>query len=279
MLFSQRQGYKPIKAIIQIESIDEDLRNALWDALTFHYWNLEDYGDLDSLIKQIWHKYFKQPIDTIPDQWHRAYATLREYFFKSTWYEAYDFIEFISSNYGSSQAKCSCYERRLINNRFRSFCNDLFVQENSGYRFVEECITRITSEIEIESIEKAQNQKGKFKPVTIHLNSALQLLSDRKHPDYRNSIKESISAVESLCMIITNDGTATLGKALKIIEQKHGLHPALKGAYEKLYGYTSDADGIRHALLEEPNLGYEDALYMLVSCSAFINYLIVKTSL
>jgi len=56
------------------------------------------------------------------------------------------------------------------------------------------------------------------------------------------------------------------------------MHSALKSAFSSLYGYTSDADGIRHALLNEPNLYFEDAKFMLVSCSTFINYLIIKAS-
>ena len=109
-----------------------------------------------------------------------------------------------------------------------------------------------------------------------HLNQSLTLLSDRQNPDYRNSIKESISAVESICKIITQDDKATLGKALKIIEDKHGLHAALKGSLSQLYGYTSDADGIRHAMSGESNLSYIDAKFMLVACTNFINYLIEK---
>jgi hypothetical protein len=67
---------------------------------------------------------------------------------------------------------------------------------------------------------------------------------------------------------------------LKIVENKVGLHGALKKGFSSLYGYTSSADGIRHALglLEEPNLSFEDAKFMLVSCSAFINYLVSKAS-
>lgn len=103
-------------------------------------------------------------------------------------------------------------------------------------------------------------------------------MTDRKKPDYRNSVKESISAVESLCMTLSDDPKASLGVALNKIEKTHELHPAFKKALSNLYGYTSDADGIRHALLDESNISYSDAKYMLVSCSAFINYVLGKMS-
>lgn len=69
---------------------------------------------------------------------------------------------------------------------------------------------------------------------------------------------------------------ATLGPALSAVDKKAKLHPSLKEAFQKLYGYTSDAQGIRHALMDEPTLDVEDAKFMLVSCSAFVNYLVVK---
>jgi hypothetical protein len=91
-------------------------------------------------------------------------------------------------------------------------------------------------------------------------------------------MKESISAVEAICKLITGDPKAKLGQALNEIEKKTGLHPALKKAFTSLYDYTSDAQGIRHALKDESNLYFEDAKFMLVSCSAFINYLMTKSS-
>lgn len=116
-----------------------------------------------------------------------------------------------------------------------------------------------------------------LRPVATHIKTALNLLSDREAPDYRNSVKESILAVEAVCQLITSDRGATLGKALKKIENDIcPLHPAFKSAFEKLYGYTSDADGIRHALLEESRLGFEDAKFMLVACSGFTNFLVSK---
>jgi len=78
----------------------------------------------------------------------------------------------------------------------------------------------------------------------------------------------------------TGSNKADLDKCLKRIEKegKIELHGALKQAFSRLYAYTSDEKGIRHALLDEPALDFEDARFMLVSCSAFINYLKLKSS-
>ncbi|MGA7626075.1 MAG: hypothetical protein WB630_17250 [Candidatus Acidiferrales bacterium] len=106
------------------------------------------------------------------------------------------------------------------------------------------------------------------------LEAAIGLLSKKTNPDYRNSIKESISAVEALCGAVTAKPHSTLGQALKVVDPS--LHPALVLAFEKLYGYTSDADGIRHALMDEGNLQQEDAVFMLVACSGFVSYVTAK---
>ena len=115
-----------------------------------------------------------------------------------------------------------------------------------------------------------------FPNVKAHLQRALELLSDRKTPDYRNSIKESISAVESIAKEIAQKPKAELGDALKEIENQGKIHGAMKKAFLNLYGYTSDADGIRHALMEESNLTADDAKFFLLSCTSFINYLKAK---
>ena len=64
-----------------------------------------------------------------------------------------------------------------------------------------------------------------------------------------------------------------MGELLKHVEQKAPLHPALKDAFSRLYGYTSDEGGIRHALMDDSRaVTFEEAKFMLVACSAFINY-------
>lgn len=109
-----------------------------------------------------------------------------------------------------------------------------------------------------------------------HIASALCLLAKRPDPDYRNSIKESISAVEALAKQLGTPDSQGLAGALTELGKKVPLHGGLRSGLLSLYGYTSDEGGIRHAMLEEPNLGYDDAKYMAVTCSAFVNYLAAK---
>ncbi|MCY1161976.1 hypothetical protein D9M71_21650 [compost metagenome] len=280
MQFSERYGYKPIREIIQKESMDDNLRNGIWSLFTIYLWNQVDYSsyqshgnintsNLKTLIIAYWLNFFKQPIDTIPIQFEKVLYKVRSSFFNCEWHEVYSFIEETLENYPREFKKNKEFFTKELNN-----CLE---KENSAYRIINNEITPITSEQEIQSIEDALKNTNQYSGVQQHLNQALKLMSDRQNPDYRNSIKESISAVESICKIVTNEDKATLGKALKIIEDKHGLHAALKGSLSQLYGYTSDADGIRHAMLEESNLSYIDAKFMLVACTNFINYLIEKT--
>jgi len=275
-LFSQRKGIKTVKSVMQVDSMDSELRNGLWDALTIFYWKqvkgnrISYYEKINILFEILWHNYFKTPIDTLKDDWFETYRKIREYFLNCNWYEVYDFIEFIANNYPD--------EYNAVNAKFMDFCNHVLERELSAYRFVGGKITQVTSKEEISEIEEALEISKPLKGANTHLKKALELLADRKSPDYRNSIKESISAIEAICNLITKEKKATLGQALKKIENKVGLHPALKNAFTSLYGYTSDAEGIRHALLDEPNLNFEDAKFMLVACSAFFNYLINKLS-
>ena len=148
-LFSQRIGKTPIKSVIQTDSIDEDLKNALWNGSTIFYW--------DGKVQDNW-------IENNPNDVVVLYSQTNE-----------GFVE---------------------------YCNNVLERELSAYRFVNGILTQISSKDEVEAIEEALNITDNLKPVKTHLNRALELFSDRKTPDYRNSIKESISAIESYCSIL-----------------------------------------------------------------------------
>ncbi|PSD50782.1 hypothetical protein C7E25_02340 [Stenotrophomonas maltophilia] len=275
--FSQRQGLAPAAKLAQRESVDDDLRSSLWSLLCILYWDTynapsrgmygrSDYvkgSNLYSLMTALWLHFFKAPVDAMDEYWRECRAGLRSYFFRAEWYEIYDFIEFVASHGPPKQR-----------GEFVELANNYLERENSAYRFVGGQIVEITSAEEIEAVEEALSLDEEYRGARTHLRTALTLLSDRDHPDFRNSIKESISAVESLSRKVSQDDGATLGVILKELERSKKLHPALRSAFSSLYGYTSDADGIRHALLDEERLTKADAKFMLVCCSAFVNYVV-----
>ncbi|CAD5249685.1 MULTISPECIES: AbiJ-NTD4 domain-containing protein [unclassified Imperialibacter] len=271
--FSERINKREPKTTIQHDYVDQDLRNGLWNVLNIWFIDeLENAQYISSsrhqtLIRSIWFSFFKEPLDTIPYGTQRIVKIFRERFYNWDYLDLYDFIDFIANE--------NC---EFPIDGFIDSCNLILKRELSGYRFVNKLLTPITNEHEIKAIESAiENATNrKFNGVTIHLNSALEKLGDKKNPDYRNSIKESISAVESLCQVISGEPSTELGKTLKLLKSKMPLHGALEQGFTKLYGYTSDGDGIRHAMMDADSLDQEDALYMLVTCSSFINYLTAK---
>lgn len=186
------------------------------------------------------------------------------------WYDKFDVIEeslsYLKEFDKSYQTGISCF------NFLKKDLNNEFERLNVGHRVVDEYITDIISDKEIESVESTVGNTDN--QVKEHLQNAIMLYSQRPDGDYRNSIKESISAVEAYCRKKTNE--STLGKALKKLEDSgSSIHPRLKSAFEQLYAYTNDgATGIRHALIEAgAKPSNAEALFMLVSCSALINYL------
>jgi hypothetical protein len=276
--FSERHGYKAPKVDLQLEEMDDDLRVAIWNTMCLTFWDdkapgyiVSEKDQLGAMLIALWIFYFKRPLDELPHYWQQWEPFLKEYIFSCEWHEVYEILEFMFDFWPDTYHQAEM--------KFIPAFNNTLERELSGYRVINGVITPIINEMEIAEIEESLNTTLN-KAVHIQLEGALRKLSDRKNPDYRGSIKDSISAVETLCRIITGEPKLELGKALKLLEQKGGfsIHAALREGFSKLYGWTSDDQGIRHALMDEPNLTFHDAKYMLVSCSAFINYLVAKSA-
>jgi AbiJ N-terminal domain 4 len=257
-----------LEKAFQRESIDNKLRTKLWNIMKMRIWNgyyTQSYSyreKIDRLIYCLWDDFFGKDLDTLPQFQNEygkkgSYSFFKEHFFSCQWFEVCDFLEAISQ-----------YHNGLLTSEIREWINLSLEEHNSAYRFVGDDIVEITDENEIQAIEDALDHPDK--PVRIHLKTALEMLSDRQSPNYRNSIKESISAVEAACRLLAGRDSATLSDALKQIKN---IHPVLAKAFNQLYGYTSDASGVRHSLIDEESITYADAKFMLVACSAFVSYL------
>jgi AbiJ N-terminal domain 4 len=284
-------GITPISDVLQIGVMDDALRHGLWSVLTVNCWErlhgeeaylaVKQVTGSSELLQNIWMKFLKQPVDDVLyTSCHDAVEYLKQQFYQWPWNRVYDFIEFVAKNYPVGEAYG--YVHRVL---FLRALQDVLEREHSGYRFVDFDLVPITSEQELEAIRTALAAAQASKPlapIAFHLKKAVSALADRKEPNFRDSMKESISAVEAMCKLVAGDptGNDTLGSALKKIQSANvvNMHHSLRDAFQKLYGYTNDAEGIRHALKDDPTVDVENATFMLVTCSAFVNYLVAKAA-
>lgn len=269
--FSERHNLNPYKEI-QLKDVDLPLLNRLWNIFYEREYETEifDLGGGIGITERLLDSFGL--IYKYPQSAHARNSNiekLRDFLIDAEWYLIYDFVE----RYVGS------FQEFAERNELEKEINQVLEEEKSGYRMLDGTITPITNKSELDALKESISTK--YVSVNTHMEKALQLFSQRKSPDYENSIKESISAVEAMCCIITGEtgSQATLGKTIKKLKDKGiHIHPAMESAFSSLYGYTSDEDGIRHGSIGFTNAPAEDAKYMLVSCSAFVNYLIEKWS-
>lgn len=274
--YSDRNKIHIQNAIIQLDELDKRTRVAIMNELKLFF----DYADenkflthsnnlLTKLINRILANVFTKEIDfnieAYSVEWfYNDY--IRPVIFNGFINDVFDLLEYTIDNFQEIYF--------IVNHETEKEFNDIFEKEFVGYRFINGLITPITDKVEIEAVEEAieKNPYDKCKKL---IKEALEELSDREKPNYAVSIQRSITAVEFICQIITGEQT-TLGKALKKLEDK-GLiiNSALKDAFNKMYGWTTDENDARHANAFKDSIAtFEDAKFMLVACSAFVNYLI-----
>lgn len=276
--FSERYEYvSPSKVLIQ-ETITTEIENCICNCYSALKEDLKacchSYQDLEV---HLWTKFMNQRASEFQTSWNWHGSVISPYLSSQAvqWYKKIDLIE---ETIEFLKGYC-CYPQPLEN--FVQNINSEFERLTYGYRIVNNQVTTILDEVQISAIQKPLESPTLHENIRRHLNNALRLYSQRPQADYQNSIKESISAVECLCRSITEENT--LGKALSKLEKSGAIiHPLLKEVFTKLYSYANRSDtGIRHALMStEDNYvpQSEEALYMLVSCCSFVNYICEKQS-
>lgn len=267
-------GVPEPKFELQRQTTSPELRQAMWNWLHVNLWRYgEGYTNsaeqvrqqLQSMCEEIWVEELNRNVTEVvpfrPDISHsQLYLDLRKGFLSADWWVPYMLLEAFLQRTDFDSDQLAGLQKQL--ERF-----------SSAYRVVDNCFIEITDQTQLDAVNDALATTAPLERA--HLMRAIEFLGVGATPDYRNSIKEAISAVEATCRTVSGKPSATLGDAIKKIE---GIHPVLAAAFSKLYGYTSDESGIRHALSNDDRVSHADALFMLVACSAFISYLKVSTT-
>lgn len=260
-LFSERNGYTSILDAMKPETVTPQLKNRLWNLID----RAINSENIDRISFVLFHDLYKLPVDTRGEinhytatDWTPVIRKIRDRFMNDPWYSVYNHLEI--------------FIRLKFINWF--VLNTTLIEEHAPYRIVQGHVVPISSETEIAAItEASSNNQDKFASSRQHIQTALSIFSQKPEPDYRNVIKESISAVEATVKVINGESSESLGRGLKNMKRREFADPALLDGFEKIYGWASNKEGIRHALMDSSTLGAAEAKFFLVACSAFSNYL------
>ncbi|EQM32373.1 hypothetical protein AC1659_19270 [Rhodococcus erythropolis] len=256
MGFSERYGYVHVRSVVQIEELDEESRRSIWNLVYLAMFNGKQYQQqqlFNQTFLPVWLHVFQRTADTYPGPYYTE-EHVKTLVMEADWNRVYDLVEAMAGKVPM----------------FTAAVNKVLENVNAGYRVLDGQAVPISDTAEVSEIEIAIGTE--HEGTRHHLKQALDLLSDRDNPDYPNSIKESISAVESKTGQLT--GKHTLGKALDEMKKSGPyVHPSLVEGWKKIYGWASDEDGLRHGGDSAPTPDQDLARYMLVTCSAFVNLL------
>jgi len=234
MPFSQRNGLAPLPVSPSIGTISPDLRADLLNALMFAYPGRHADDEMErrcsDLALDVWAHFLHEPINDPPRVISGSRCTVlfdrvldaatRRFEGMPDWWLC-DLLEFVASNPHARYARALLHEQ----------VNQALERNFAAVRIVDGLITPITDEQQRKEIEIAIQTP--LVGVQTQLHNALALLSDHDDPKYSDSIKNSISAVETLCRKITGKNKATLGQALKRVKDAGvQLHPSLERAFE-----------------------------------------------
>ncbi len=268
--FSQAQGHEEIPTPLNLQELPNSARTRIWNVL---------YDSLQHSYS--WHSYFEKGYDwqevlhdkhtlhdILPlDEWDSFESSkkkLRRDIENLPFNKVFDSIQYILRH-----PQCPA---DIIGSMKRTFaeCRLAYTLDTEDPPTIFPSVTAEEGNAIVSAL-RTLRQTGLNASAT-HLRNASECINQA---DWADSVRESIHAVESVARQLDPKCAGTLGPALASIEQRGGLHPALKKAFNKLYGYTSSTQGIRHALLDRDaaEVGMDEAVFMLGACASFASYL------
>jgi hypothetical protein len=270
--FAQAEGIAPLPQQLKPREISQEFRAILWDLLRDR---LEKHRRVspvsgEASLENPWlmilkeaHVYFDHRLDDFPTEYRAAAKTVKDRIEKGDWLTVLGWLEWIFKH-----PNCPA--------QFAKAVDAFMAHARLGYRvFDNVLICPVGSDAERLAIEQAFADVAatEFHGARAHLRKAAERLSAGEFAD---SVRESIHAVEATARVIETSGA--LSSALGRLENSAKIHPAMKRGFGNLYGYTSDENGIRHALLDDGTAKVDetDALFMIGACAAFVSYLINK---
>lgn len=275
LTFSQREGHEELPRPLALEELPAAARTRIWSVLYLHLDHARHVDAINSIdaVRGPWSlilmslhlQHDVQPLDEWTTDFKRWYRDLRERVTRLPFNQVFDLVEFIMA-----QDECPESFIRLMVAAFKSSYLAYTIDAGPPPTIVPAATPEESDQL---TGNLKELRAAGLHAATAHLHGASKCINGG---DWAGSVRESIHAVESVAKQIDPGGAKELGKALNSLQKRGALpHKALKESLSKLYGYTSDEQGIRHALLGEgkANVTIDEAVFMLGACASFASYL------
>ena len=281
LTFSQAQGYEELPRPLRLGELSIEARTRLWNILyryVAHDSKHESHmgisvRELDyrwtEILVSLHENFHKLPIDEFSFPYTRLGNFVSEYkpiLMNASFNKVFDLLLEIMRH-----PHCSKDFSQSVSHEFEK-SHVAYVVDLHSPVTIYPAVTKEEGKAVIQATAQLTSD-GLVSAVT-HLRKASDNINQG---DYPSAVRESIHAVESTARQVDSNAR-TLEPALRTLEKAGALHPALKQAFSNLYGYTSDEQGVRHALIDNPraNVGQDEAVFMLGACASFSSYLARK---
>lgn len=275
--FSQRNGYEPLPRAMELEELSSELRLALNNK----FYEVLQEGKLDRFYKReiqnwivrILGKFAQKPGGRVSTRFAEHVKFFESTFLDADFNRVLDLCEIMMDECNEHIEPIFHISESIVELFEVHQAAYLLDTSQRPYQFMP-CASPEQANAIQEAIKTLRD--GGMDGAVTHLREAAEHIDIRQYAD---SVKDSILAVESVARKIDPRANSTLATALNSLEKAGILtHPALKAGFEKLYGYTSDEGGIRHAIVfgDSAEVGQDEALYMFGACASFAAYLVRK---
>lgn len=274
--FSQAQGYTDLPRPLKLEELSGSARNWLWSVLYSHVQYDSYVRSGYTYIEEPWREIlcflhtdmFIQPVDEYSNRFSHFVGDYKPIFLdpEVSFHEVFDVLQGIMRHPRCPQSYidgvASVFGRQQL----------AYVVDKTNPVTILPAATQEEGQTIARALKDLDSER--LTGAAKHLRSASECITKA---DWSGAVRESMHTVESVARQIEPDAQ-TLIPALAKLEKRKIFHPAMKSAFSKLYGYTSDEQGIRHALLDKPeaDVGQDEAVFMLGACAAFSSYLLKK---
>lgn len=202
-----------------------------------------------------------------------------------SWDKAYDFCERLHSHLARDVGHYWNDEFQLQTPKaeVQTFVADelqrLFAEEGLAFEFTEGLVRRRGRKHTVDVTTRAQVVLGdpRLGGARRHYDKALQFFRSPSKPDYENSVKEAVCAIEAAGKALFPQAkAATLGDLAKWFSSTKdvAIPKALVNTITGIYGYRSGGDGVGHGGASGGSATAEVAEYVLAVCASQIIYLV-----